>query len=168
MRTIIIEGRDEIDQIIRSCKTCFVSLCENNIPYVVPMNFALDNNVIILHMAKSGKKWDILNQNPHVCINWTLGEKIAWQDVEVGCSYRVKSKSVIVEGIAEFVEDNQEKESCMQKIMAQYSPMTFKFSIPSINNVGVVKIRILAISAKKFGTKVIMPWNKNDSSDDDE
>jgi uncharacterized protein len=168
MRTIIIESRDEIDQIIRSCKTCFVSLCENNIPYVIPMNFALDNNVVILHMAKSGRKWNMLTQNPHVCINWISGEKIAWQDVEVGCSYRVKSKSVIVEGTAEFVEDYQEKMDCMQKIMAQYSQMTFKFSAPSINNVGVVRIRILAISAKKFGTKVIMPWQKNDSSDDDE
>jgi nitroimidazol reductase NimA-like FMN-containing flavoprotein (pyridoxamine 5'-phosphate oxidase superfamily) len=168
MRTIIIESRDEIDQIIRSCKTCFVSLCENNIPYVVPMNFALDNNDVILHMAQSGRKWDMLGKNPNVCINWISGEKIAWQDVEVGCSYRVKSKSVIVEGTAEFVEDYQEKADCMQKLMAHYSPMTFKFSAPSINNVGVVKIRILAISAKKFGTKVIMPWNKNDSSDDDE
>jgi nitroimidazol reductase NimA-like FMN-containing flavoprotein (pyridoxamine 5'-phosphate oxidase superfamily) len=168
MRTINIESREEIDQIIRSCKTCFVSLCENNIPYVVPMNFALDDGVVILHMAKSGRKWEMLNQNPHVCINWISGEKIAWQDAEVGCSYRVKSKSVIVEGIAEIVEDYHEKESCMHKIMAQYSPMNFKFSKPSINNVGVVKIRILAISAKKFGTKVIMPWNKNDSSEEEE
>jgi nitroimidazol reductase NimA-like FMN-containing flavoprotein (pyridoxamine 5'-phosphate oxidase superfamily) len=168
MRTIIIESREEIDQIIRSCKTCFVSLCENNIPYVVPMNFALDNDVVILHMAKSGRKWDILTHNPQVCINWISGEKIAWQDEEVGCSYRVKSKSVIVEGTAEFIEDHQEKMDCMQKFMAQYSAMTFKFNAPSIKNVGVVKIRILAISAKKFGTKVIMPWNKNDSSDDDE
>ena len=168
MRTLIIENRDEIDQIIRSCKTCFLSLCENNIPYVVPMNFALDNNFVILHMAKTGRKWNMLTRNPNVCINWISGEKIAWQDVEVGCSYRVKSKSVIVEGTAEIVEDYQEKLDCMQKIMAQYSPMTFKFSQPSIKNVGVVKIKIVAISAKKFGTKVIMPWNKDDSSDDDE
>ena len=135
---------------------------------MVPMNFALDNNFVILHMAKSGRKWNMLTQNPNVCINWISGEKIAWQDVEVGCSYRVKSKSVIVEGTAEIVEDYQEKLDCMQKIMAQYSPLTFKFSQPSIKNVGVVKIKILAISAKKFGTKVIMPWNKDDSSDDDE
>ena len=168
MRTLTIENRDEIDQIIWSCKTCFLSLCENNIPYVVPMNFALDDNFVILHMAKSGRKWNMLTQNPNVCINWISGEKIAWQDVEVGCSYRVKSKSVIVEGTAEIVEDYQEKLDCMQKIMAQYSPLTFKFSQPSIKNVGVVKIKILAISAKKFGTKVIMPWNKDDSSDDDE
>jgi uncharacterized protein len=168
MRTIIIESREEIDQIIRSCKTCFVSLCDDNIPYVVPMNFALDNDVVILHMAKSGRKWDILTHNPRVCINWISGEKIAWQDMEVGCSYRVKSKSVIVEGTAEIIEEYQEKMDCMQKIMAQYSPMTFTFNAPAIKNVGVVKIRILAVSAKKFGAKAIMPWNKNDSSEDDE
>jgi uncharacterized protein len=167
MRTINIENRDEIDQIIRSCKTCFVSMCDSNIPYVVPMNFALDNQVIILHMAQEGKKWEILKRNPHVSINWISGEKIAWQDIEVGCSYRVKSRSVIVEGTAEFVEDYMEKQDCMQKIMAQYSQISFKFSPPSINNVGVVKISILNISARKFGAKVIMPWHKNESSDDE-
>jgi uncharacterized protein len=168
MRTINIENRDEIDRIIRSCKTCFVSICDNNNPYVVPMNFALDKNVVILHMAQSGRKWDILKKNPNVCINWISGEKIAWQDIEVACSYRVKSQSVIVEGTAEFVEDYPEKAECMQKLMAQYSQMSFKFSMPSIKNVGVVKIQILNISAKKFGTKVIMPWHKNDSADDNE
>jgi uncharacterized protein len=135
---------------------------------VVPMNFALDDNVVILHMAQSGRKWDMLKKNPNVCINWISGEKIAWQDIEVGCSYRVKSQSVIVEGTAIFVEDFSEKAECMQKIMAHYSQMSFKFSTPSINNVGVVKIQILNISAKKFGTKVIMPWHKNDSSDNEE
>jgi uncharacterized protein len=168
MRTVKIENRDEIDQIIRSCKTCFVSFCESNIPYVVPMNFALEDHAVILHMAQSGRKWDILKKNPNVCINWVSGEKIAWQDIEVGCSYRVKSKSVIVEGIAEVIEDHNEKVNCMKKVMAQYSSLTFRFSPPSIQNVGVIKIHIQTISARKFGAKAQTPWNQHDTSLDDE
>jgi len=168
MRTLNINNREEIDQIITSCKTCFVSFCENNRPYSVPMNFALDKDTIIIHMSQSGRKWDTLKNNPQVCINWMLGEKIAWQDISVGCSYRVKSKSVIVEGRAEIIDDFTEKEKCMEKLMAQYSNLTFKFSKPSVYNVGVVKIHIEKISAKKFGAKSIAPWNQADASPEDE
>ena len=70
----------------------------NDQPYVLPMNFALDGDVVILHSAMHGRMWDTLKINPRVSINWTLGEEIAWQDVQVGCSYRVKSSSVLIEG----------------------------------------------------------------------
>jgi len=168
MRTLKIEDRKEIDEIIRSCKTCFVSFCEGDIPYVVPMNFALDQDCIILHMAQAGRKWETLRRNHNVCITWISGEKIAWQDVNVGCSYRVKSKSVIIEGQAEIVDDFREKTECMEKLMAQYTTIAFKFSVPSIRNVGVVKVRIKEISARKFGAKAITPWNRQDSTDEDD
>jgi len=137
-------------------------------PYLVPMNFALEEDGIILHMAQTGRKWSILDKNPNVCINWISGEKIAWQDIQVGCSYRVKSKSVIVEGQAEQITDFSEKEECMRKIMAQYSDLSFTFSAPSIRNVGVVKVRIKEISAKKFGAKAVTSWNRNEPAEEDE
>ena len=48
-------------------------------------------NSIILHSAQEGRMWETIQKNQKVCINWTLGEDLAWQDVRVGCSYRVKS-----------------------------------------------------------------------------
>jgi uncharacterized protein len=161
MRTLDIRKREEIEVVIRSCKTCYVSMCENNMPYVVPMNFALDGDSVIIHSAQEGRKWDILKKNPNVCINWTQGEDLAWQDLNVGCSYRVKSTSVIIEGVADFVEEVKEKERCMAKLMAQYSPINFKFSLPSIINVGVIKVLIKTISAKKFGAKSTTVWTNN-------
>ena len=105
MRTLPINDREEINNILKACKTCWVAMSDENIPYVLPMNFAQDGDYIILHSAQHGRMWETLKKNPQVCINWTLGEEITWQDVRVGCSYRVKSKSVIVEGRAEFIDD---------------------------------------------------------------
>lgn len=162
MRTIFIEKREEIDQIIRACKTCYLGMSLNDVPYVLPMNFALDGDVVILHSAQSGRMWETLLQNPKVCINWTLGEELAWQDVQVGCSYRVKSESVLVEGEIELVDDFDEKVRCMEKLMAQYSNRSFKFGAPSIRNVGVFKVAIRKISAKKFGAKAVTPWTSSE------
>jgi hypothetical protein len=159
MRTLFIQNREEIDQIIRTCKTCYLAMSDNDLPYVLPMNFALDGNSVIMHSAQSGRMWETLKKNQNVCINWIIGEDLAWQDVKVGCSYRVKSKSVLVEGKVEFVDDFDEKTRCMNLIMGQYSDREFKFSKPAIENVGIIKVAIEKITAKEFGAKPVMPWN---------
>lgn len=160
MRTNFITNRAEIVEIVKQCKTCFLAMSENDLPYVLPMNFGVDEDSIIMHSAQSGRMWETLKKNPRVCINWTLGEELAWQDVQVGCSYRVKSKSVIVEGEAEIVDDFDEKVRCLNLIMAQYSDREFNFSRPSVENVGVLKISIAKLSAKEFGAKAPVPWKK--------
>ncbi len=159
MRTHFIQNREEIDKIIRSCKTCFLAMSVDDFPYVLPMNFALDGDSIIIHSAQSGRMWETLKKNRKVCINWILGEDLAWQDVRVGCSYRVKSKSVLVEGIVQFVDDFDEKTRCLKLFMEQYSDREFKFSKPSVENVGVIKVSIEKITTKEFGAKAVTPWN---------
>jgi nitroimidazol reductase NimA-like FMN-containing flavoprotein (pyridoxamine 5'-phosphate oxidase superfamily) len=159
MRTISIENKEEIYSIIKACKTCYLAMSENDMPYVLPLNFALDNDSVILHSAQFGRMWETLKKNRKVCINWTLGEELAWQDEKVGCSYRVKSKSVLVEGTVEFVEDYDEKERCMHLLMEQYSDLGFKFNAPAIRNVGVLKVQMKKLTAKEFGAKAVTPWN---------
>mgnify|MGYP000427533020 FL=1 len=119
MRTLFIEDRSEIDEVIKACKTCYVAMSDGDSPYVLPMNFALDGDTVILHSAQSGRMWETIRKNPKVCINWTLGEELAWQDVRVGCSYRVKSKSVLVEGEVEVIDDYDEKYRMLKETMAQ-------------------------------------------------
>uniref|UniRef100_UPI00321800C1 pyridoxamine 5'-phosphate oxidase family protein n=1 Tax=uncultured Draconibacterium sp. TaxID=1573823 RepID=UPI00321800C1 len=159
MRTIFIEDRKEIEDVIKACKTCFVAMSDSDTPYVLPMNFALDGDFVILHSAQEGRMWETIQKNPKVCINWTLGEDLAWQDVQVGCSYRVKSKSVIVEGTVEFIDDFDEKYRCLGLLMKQYSDREFKFGTPAVKNVGILKVSIDKLSAKHFGTKAVTPWN---------
>jgi hypothetical protein len=154
MRTHFIHDRNEIDAILKQCKTCFVAMADNNVPYLLPLNFAMDGEHVILHSAQQGRMWETIKKNPKVCINWILGEDLAWQDIQVGCSYRVKSRSVMVEGTAETVEDLEEKEKIVRKFMTQYSDLPFKFNEPAIRNVGILLVKIDKITAKEFGVKV--------------
>ena len=160
MRTYFITDRNEIDAILKQCKTCYVAMSDNDQPYVIPMNFAMDGDRVILHSAQHGRMWETIKKNPKVCINWTLGEELAWQDEQVGCSYRVKSKSVNIEGTAEIADDFEEKERIVRQFMTQYSDLPFKFSVPAIKNVGVLLVPISKITAKEFGAKAVTPWNK--------
>ena len=159
MRTHFIPDQKEIDAILKQCKTCYVAMSVDDVPYILPLNFAMDGDRVILHSAQHGRMWETIKKNPKVSINWTLGEDLAWQDEQVACSYRVKSKSVIVEGTAEIVEDLDEKERLIKKFMSQYSDLPFKFNEPAIRNVGVLLVPITKITAKEFGAKAVMPWN---------
>ncbi|MGE5393658.1 MAG: pyridoxamine 5'-phosphate oxidase family protein [Candidatus Saccharibacteria bacterium] len=154
MRTLFIEDRQEINDILRQCKTCYVSMSDGDTPYVLPLNFGLDGDNVILHSAPHGRMWETLKKNPKVCIIWTLGESLAWQDEHVGCSYRVQSKTVMVEGEARFIDDYVEKERLIIQFMTQYSDLTFKFNAPAIRNVGVIVVPMTKLTAKAFGEKV--------------
>ena len=160
MRTHFIHDRNEIDNILKQCKTCWVAMSENDVPYVLPMNFAMDGDRVILHSAQQGRMWETIKKNPRVCINWTLGEELAWQDEQVACSYRVKSKSVIIEGTAIIVDDFEEKARIVAQFMTQYSELPFKFNDPAIRNVGILLVPITKLTAKEFGAKAPTPWNK--------
>lgn len=154
MRTHFIEDRKEIDAILQQCRTCYLAMSDNDIPYVLPMNFAMDGDRVILHSAQEGRMWETIKKNPKVCITWALGESITWQNQQVGCSYRVQSKSVIIEGTAEIIDDFQEKERLFKQFMTQYSDLPFQFNAPSIHNVGVFVVPITRMTAKEFGAKV--------------
>ena len=153
MRTHFIHDRNEIDDILKQCNTCFVAMADNNVPYLLPLNFAMDGDQVILHSAQQGRMWETIKKNPKVCINWILGEDLAWQDIQVGCSYRVISRSVMVEGTAETVDDMAEKEKIVRKFMTQYSDLPFKFNEPAIRNVGILLVKIDKLTAKEFGAK---------------
>lgn len=160
MRTVFIEDQKEIEEIIKGCKTCYLGLSdENNQPYVIPMNFGYKDNTIYLHSGQFGRKWTIMKQNPKVCVTFCLGDELVHQDEHVGCSWRVKSKTVIAEGEVEFIDDYDEKEKILHIFMSQYSDRSFKFNAPAVKNVGIMKIEIKSMKAKEFGAKALTPWN---------
>lgn len=57
MKTITITDPVQIEEIIRKCPYCIVSITdpEGN-PYAVPMNFAYQDGVIYLHSGPEGSK----------------------------------------------------------------------------------------------------------------
>ncbi|MBP7509478.1 MAG: pyridoxamine 5'-phosphate oxidase family protein [Prolixibacteraceae bacterium] len=160
MRTLLITDREKIEKIIRSCRTCFLGLCDGDLkPYVVPMNFSLDGDYIYMHSAQEGRKWEMMNKNPNACVTFLSGDTIVHQNEEVACSWRVRSKTVIAEGELEFIDDYFEKEKALKIFMSQYSDRDFSFNAPAVKNVGIFRLKIKNISGKEFGAKAVTPWN---------
>lgn len=151
MKTISIEEEKEIKSVIQSCKICYLGVADTDgMPYVVPMNFGYADGVVYLHSAPEGHLIDVVNRNNKVCVTFCTDTKLVFQHPQVACSYRMKSKSVILWGEVEFIEDIAEKERMLNILMAQYSDFEFKYSLPALKNVKIWKIKGDRITCKSF------------------
>lgn len=154
MKTYILENKSELQQIINDCSICFVGIANaESSPYVFPMNFAFIENEIILHSAPFGKHLELLKQNNKVCVTFCSEGKLVYQHIDVACSYRMESKSVICNGEVSFIEDLSEKEEKLNQFMKKYSDRPFRYSQPALQNVKVWRIIVTEMTGKSFGQK---------------
>lgn len=152
MRTVSVEELQHIESLIRSCPLCYVGMAdEQGVPYVLPMNFGYEEEVIYLHSAQEGRSISILEKNPQVCITFCTEPRLVWQDKEVACSYRMRAESVICHGNVSFEEEYDEKVKALDIIMQQYSDRVFSYSAPAVKNVKIWKVPIDKVTAKEFG-----------------
>lgn len=151
MYTVDITPLKEIEKILSQASTCFVGIVDSeNNPYVIPMNFGYKDNTLYLHSAQTGSCIDMLKLNNHVCITFSVGEELVYQDIELGCSYRMKSKSLICRGKVVFINDMQAKREALDLIMKHYTEYPVKYSDPAVRNVCIWQIRIENMTAKEY------------------
>jgi len=152
MKNRVITLKSEIERIILDCEVCNLAMVdEKHQPYVIPMNFGYENDVIYLHSAQTGKKIDILKKNRQVSVSFSTDHELGWQSEKVACSYSMRYRSVLASGHVEFVEDKEEKIVALNVIMKNYTDLSFKYNDPSIREVMVFKIIIDTLEGRAYG-----------------
>lgn len=145
-----ISGLETIESILKEAMVCRVAICEDNVPYLVPMNFGFKNNYLYLHSALQGKKIDILKKNNNVCFEVDINTELITK--ENPCNWSMKYYSVIGQGKACFIDDLKEKGDILNIIMEKYSGKSdFHFPDAALNNLAVIKVEISEIIGKKSG-----------------
>ncbi|NCC74527.1 MAG: pyridoxamine 5'-phosphate oxidase family protein [Sphingobacteriia bacterium] len=120
---------------------CYIAMVDDDqMPYVVPMNFGISNESIYLHSARTGKKITILRKRPQVCVCFSTDHQLRWQSEKVACSYSMKYRSVLAHGRVEFIEDHDEKMKALNTIMQHYTGRDFSYNLPAINEVMVYRV----------------------------
>ena len=141
-----------MEGIIRKCQVCHIAMVDaKGLPYVLPFNFGFDKDIIYFHSAGSGKKIDILKQNPDVCIEFSTDYLLRAQNEKVGCSYTMKYRSVLAYGKVEFIGDPDEKVRIMNKVMKNYTSGEFTYNPPALNEVICWIVRIDKLEGKING-----------------
>ena len=141
-----------IQRILNSCEVCYLGMVDpDGKPYVLPFNFGFEDGLIYLHSAPAGRKIDILQKNPQVCISFSSDHQLFHRHEQVACSYGMKYRSVLAFGNIEFIDDEQEKIRVLNVIMEKYTGKSFSYNSPAVKNVCVFKLCPEEILAKESG-----------------
>jgi uncharacterized protein len=152
MKHRILSNNAEIEEIVKKCQVCHVAMVDHEgKPYIVPMNFGFEAGVIYLHSSQTGKKIEILKNNPDVCVEFSTDHLLRYQNEEVACSWGMRYRSVLVYGKVKFIEDDLQKVNHLNIIMKNYTPKEFKYNPPSIREVCCWQIEVERFEGRVFG-----------------
>lgn len=138
-------------EILQRCHVVRLGLCDGGRPYVVPLNFGVragaDGTALYFHCAVSGRKLDIIRQNPQVCFEADRLLRIV--EADKACDWTAKYESVIGEGRAVIVEDPAEKSEGLLCILRHYGYEGGPEFAPAVfAHTTVVRVDVESISAK--------------------
>jgi uncharacterized protein len=145
-----ITNKAEIEDVIKRSRFCHVGMVDGDEPYVLGFNFGYQDKYLYLHCSKTGHKLDVLARNNKICAAFDVDHDFFSRNEDVACSWRMRYRSILMWGSAEFVEDYNAKVDALKIIMSHYSDLDFEFNAPAVNNVTIIRVKISRISGRKF------------------
>lgn len=141
---------NEIKDIIDHTMILHLGLFDGTYPYIVPLHYGYvyeDRFVFYMHCANEGHKLDLIQENPHVCIELENDMEIV-SGGDVPCKYGATFASVIGRGKAEIVEDVDEKIKGLKCLMKHQTGRDFELNEQMANAVTVIKVTVEELTAK--------------------
>lgn len=141
---------NEINDILTRCDTIRVGMNGGGYPYIIPMTFGselVDGKLVIyFHSAGAGRKWEILNKDPRVCVEADLYYRVEKRDNgDITAIY----ESVIGTGDAQLLTEQQDRVNALKVMLAKYKESGFPVtSCKGLKEVEVFRIVLNEVSGK--------------------
>lgn len=110
-----------IEEIIQKADVCRIALVNNDIPYIVTMNFGYKSTperTLYFHCAKEGRKLDMIALNNYVCFEMDIDHEL--NKGAGACDWGMKYKSIIGYGYISIVSDEDTRKEGLNHIMRHY------------------------------------------------
>lgn len=147
----LVKDNTDIELIISRSDVCRIAFADNNIPYIVTMNFGYlggDNPCLYFHCAAEGRKIELINKNNMVCFEMDT-DHILYKG-ENGCDWGMNYSSVVGYGRISILSHIDEKKRGLDSIMAHYSDQSdFIYDEKIMNRTTVLRLDIDEITGKK-------------------
>lgn len=141
---------EKIVEILQKEKVIHIALTDGDEPYVIPINygFTMENGklTVYLHGATEGKKLDLIRKNPKVF--FSVESDIIPFSGQVACQFGTSYYSVMGKGVAEILEDVEEKKRGLSVFMKSQTGKDFEFNDRMVSAVAVIKIDVSQYTAK--------------------
>ena len=146
-----ITDPDEIDEIIDKSDVCRIALSDNNVPYIVTLNFGYQKGekpALFFHCAPEGKKIDIIKRNSTACFQMSIDHEL--METGVRCNCGMLYRSVVGMGRISFVTGKSDKIEALNLLMKHFTGKErHNFKDAYIEQTTVLRLDISEISGKK-------------------
>lgn len=116
-----ITEKGVIEEIIMKADVCRVALANDNIPYIITMNFgyiAGPQQILYFHCANEGRKINMIRKNNFVCFEMDTDHEI--YKGKNGCDWGMKYSSIVGNGNISIVTEKEAKKAGLDCIMQHY------------------------------------------------
>jgi hypothetical protein len=112
--------RQKIETFLLRERTGVLGMVSDNLPYAVPVNYVWHNGSVYFHGMGSGRKENILSENPPVC--FTIYKEHGTVTDPVPCHADTAYMSVMFFGNVEKVTDPEEAAAVLQELLEKFMP----------------------------------------------
>jgi nitroimidazol reductase NimA-like FMN-containing flavoprotein (pyridoxamine 5'-phosphate oxidase superfamily) len=127
-------------------------MCDDNIPYAVPMNHAFVDGKLYFHCAVRGRKIDMIKQNPNV--TYVISKNAGTADTSgAGKPCHGPWESLIAYGTARVVEDLDEKSSAFRTFMEYYGTSDFRMNDQARTQTSAIVIDVTSMTVRSEITR---------------
>ncbi len=140
-----------IKELIDTNTVMRVAFSDENIPYIIPMNYGYkfegEKLTFYFHSAKEGQKFNIMEKNNIVCFEIDCDHRLV--EGKTACQYTFEFSSVVGVGKSYIVDTFEEKNEAMKNIMMHISKKDFDFSEKLLNVIKIWKIEVDEFKGKR-------------------
>jgi nitroimidazol reductase NimA-like FMN-containing flavoprotein (pyridoxamine 5'-phosphate oxidase superfamily) len=141
----------QIEEIIRNAEVCRIALANDNIPYIVTMNFgyvANPDRKLYFHCASQGRKLEMLRSNNYVCFQMDTNHQLI--KGPKSCDWGMNYSSILGYGNIFVVTEKEEKIAGLNSIMAHYGKVEDNnYGENVFEQTTVLRLDILEMTGKK-------------------
>jgi nitroimidazol reductase NimA-like FMN-containing flavoprotein (pyridoxamine 5'-phosphate oxidase superfamily) len=139
-----------IEKIIMKADVCRIAIANDNMPYIVTMNFGYEDDVnpsIYFHCANEGRKLEMIRKNNLVCFQMDADHEIS--KGEKGCDWGMKYSSIVGYGHISFITGNDSKKKGLDCILEHYGGGgNYQYDEKTIEGTTILRLDIKEIKGK--------------------
>lgn len=140
----------EVEAVLREAAVGRLATCVDGEPYVVPLSYVYNDGKIFFHGAGQGKKMRDLAKNNRVCFEVDISELMPAEDP---CDFNFRYRSVIANGAARIIQNQEEKLEALRQLIEKYAPGKARKltagRLSTFKSLAVVEIRIEKMTGKR-------------------
>lgn len=144
----VLDGA-EIAQIMSRCEVLHLAFNNDNVPYILPVNFGMepDGMTLYVHGAMEGTKYALLAKDNRASFELDCNHGLVLEESSGNCT--MNYESVIGWGYIDELTEEEDKRHALDRIMQQYRGEDFPYCTAVIPRTRVLRLRVQERTAKR-------------------